>query len=96
MAKMAKKSVVATLGCNECTYFSAMKNCIKVGFSTRDINEGKWVHTESKGSFRLDSIKRCPMKKTHAQVKIENNRKKTIEEAKAGVLKRMPNSGLIG
>ncbi len=66
--KMKMKSVVATLGCSECAYFSALRNCIKVGLSTKEINEGRAVTTVTNGTFHLDEISYCPMKDTKVEM----------------------------
>ncbi len=81
-----KKSVVAILGCNECTYFSQRKNCIKVGFSTNDINEGKLVTTVDKGTFKLSDISSCPMKLTQEEKRLLFIRTASIKKARKAVL----------
>jgi hypothetical protein len=80
---MAKKSVVNVLGCKECAFFSLRGNCIKFGFSSKDINTGSTVHTIDHGIFRLDNIKMCPVKSR----RIASLR---------GDIKPLANIGLIG
>ena len=59
---MAKRSNVTKFGCNNCRYFSAQKNCIKIGFSSRDINDGGTIYTLSGATLKINDISKCPMK----------------------------------
>ncbi len=90
------KTIRATLGCSECHWNSVRGNCIKFGFSSRDINEGKWVNTVDHGSFRLRDVKSCVVKVTHEEHAASERKKMAIEKARKETLARMPNKGMIG
>jgi hypothetical protein len=84
-----KKSVVVSLGCSQCEWFSPLKNCIKFGISNDEINEGRFVHTIDHGGFHLNKIKNCPIK---APKKINTASEKELRATQ----KKLLNIGLVG
>ncbi len=94
--RKSSPSVRATLGCSECHWNSARNNCIKFGFSSDDINQGKLVTTVSYGSFMLSGVKSCIIKITHEEHAVEIRKKMAVEKARKETLSRMPDSGMVG
>ncbi len=94
--RKSSPSVRATLGCSDCHWNSARNNCIKFGFSSDDINQGKLVTTVNHGSFMLSNVKSCIIKITHDEHTANILRKESLERVRQETLKKMPDSGMVG
>jgi hypothetical protein len=81
---MAKKktSITAIAGCRSCGYFSGNGNCVKYGFSTKELNEDPYFTSENSGMFKISRMDGCPSHMLRGQYEAIRREKYSLSEVK--------------